>query len=50
MLKGKKTYIITVLGMLGTVGAMLAGEITTAKGIELIVEGLIVMAGRNAIG
>jgi len=49
-LKGKKTYIVGGLGILGAVASFLVGDATAIQAGQLAVTAVLGMTMRNAIG
>lgn len=41
MLKGKKTYVVAVLSILGAIGAYLTGDATMAEAIQLSITAVL---------
>lgn len=49
ILKGKKTYVVGVLSILGTIGTYLVGDLALAEAAQLILTAALGMTVRNAI-
>lgn len=48
-LKGKKTYIVALLAVLGAVGAYLVGDMDAANAIQTALTAILAATVRNAI-
>ena len=48
-LKGKKTYIVGALGVLGAVASFLVGDATAAQASQAVLTAILGMTLRNAI-
>lgn len=48
-LKGKKTYIVGGLGILGGVASYLVGDATAPEAVQVVITSLLGMTVRNAI-
>lgn len=48
-LKGKKTYIVGALGVLGAVASFLVGDATAAQASQAILTAVLGMTLRNAL-
>jgi hypothetical protein len=49
ILKGKKTYVVGALSILGTVAAYLLGDVPLAEAAQLVLTAVLGMTVRNAI-
>lgn len=50
MFKGKKTYIVGALAVLGAIGAYLTGDAALGDTIQLVVTAVLGMTIRHGIG
>lgn len=48
-LKGKKTYIVAILGIVGAVASYLTGDVTAAQAFQAVLSALLAMGVRNGI-
>lgn len=49
MLKGKKTYVVGGLGLLGAIASFLVGDVNAAQAAQLALTAILGMTLRNAI-
>lgn len=49
-LKGKKTYIVGVLGILGAIASYLVGDASAVEAAQMVITAVLGMTVRNAIG
>jgi uncharacterized protein (UPF0212 family) len=49
-LKGKKTYIVGALGVVGAIASYLVGDANAMEAAQLIVTAVLGMTVRNSIG
>ncbi len=49
-LKGKKTYIVGALAILGAIGSVLAGELNYAEAAQAVLTAVLGMTIRNGVG
>lgn len=50
MLKGRKTYIVAALGVIGAIAGYLTGDLTVAQAGQAVLTALLGATIRNGIG